>query len=82
MNTITETYINALLADAAYVNLHNIDLATGKTLPTLLSDSEQKAVIALRMTQPQADFITSNFEVVNQELSATGGLMRWFGGGR
>jgi hypothetical protein len=74
MNTINETYINALLADSAYVNLHDVDQATGNVLPTTLTGSALTAAIAARLTQPQADFITSNFEVLNQELSAFGGF--------
>lgn len=44
-------FINALLADASYVNL----------------DSDINARLAERLTQPQADFITANFEVLNQQ---------------
>jgi trimeric autotransporter adhesin len=63
MNTISETYINALLADASYVN----QLA-GKSGATLI------ATLTERMTVSQAKYITDNFEVMNQELSATGGF--------
>jgi RTX calcium-binding nonapeptide repeat (4 copies) len=66
MNTINETYINALLADASYVKLRNDT--------ELLSADAQKAALAARLTQPQADFITANFIVKNQELSPTGGF--------
>ena len=70
MDTINETYVNALLADAAYVNLHD-----GNSNETpLLTGTRLTTVIAARMTQPQAEFITSNFNVVNQELSPTGGF--------
>ncbi len=47
MNT---TYINALLADASYVDL----------------SANINARLADRLTQPLANFITANFEVVNQ----------------
>ena len=69
MNTINEIYINALLADAAYVNMHSILVGN-----PLLIDTELNTAIALRLTQPQADFITTNFDVVDQELSPTGGF--------
>jgi hypothetical protein len=71
MSTINETYINALLADAAYVNMHAL---TGSNADPLLTDAALTARIAARMTQPQADFITTNFEVLNQELSPIGGF--------
>ncbi len=45
------TYINALLADASYVNLA----------------SDINTRLAARLTQPLADFITDNFEVLNQQ---------------
>ena len=73
MNSINEAYINALLANAAFVNLHQVD-ASNNPLPGLLTGSEQTAAITARMTQPLADFITTNFEVLNQELSPTGGF--------
>jgi hypothetical protein len=55
MNTINETYINALLADASYVNLHDY---AGINSDPLKTGTELNAAIAMRMTQPQADFIT------------------------
>lgn len=56
------TYINALLADASYVDLSaNINTR-----------------LANRLTQPLADFITANFEVMNQTGSSDGALS--FGG--
>ena len=60
MNSIRETYISALLADAVYVNLHRLD-ASGNPLPGLLTGAELATTIAARMTDSQADFITSNF---------------------
>jgi hypothetical protein len=49
------TYINALLADASYVELTNPDgsIASANTIKANLKD---------RLTQPLADFITANFE--------------------
>jgi hypothetical protein len=73
MNTINETYINALLADASYVQLLSNSTVQDPT-PRLLSEKDQKAALAARLTQPQADFITANFIVLNQELSPTGGF--------
>ena len=64
MNTINETYVNALLADASYVALsRNGQVVTSSVI---------LANISARMTAPQATFITTNFEVLNQELSDTG----------
>ena len=48
MNT---TYINALLADASYVDL----------------TSDINANLKARLTEPLANFITTNFEVLNQQ---------------
>jgi trimeric autotransporter adhesin len=54
MTTISNTYINALLSDAAYVlSLENKDLATYDKLTT-------------RMTATQAAYIGANFTVLNQ----------------
>lgn len=56
MNSISQTYINALLADATYV--HNIDpLLTDKPLEEKLSD---------RMTPALAKYVSKNFSVVTQ----------------
>ncbi|MEI2614470.1 MAG: hypothetical protein V9G21_05360 [Methylotenera sp.] len=52
MNSI---YINALLADASYVDLNNV------------TDFQLKANLTARLTQPLADFITANFKVLNQQ---------------
>ena len=73
MSMIHESYINALLADASYVRLQQgaDDAPVGQPLKTV---AEQNAAIAARLTQPQADYITTNFEVVDQELSPTGGF--------
>jgi hypothetical protein len=77
MNTINETYINALLADASYVRLQTIpDGGDEKSPPTgiLRTAAQINAALAARLTQPQADFITANFTVLNQVLSPTGGF--------
>ncbi len=58
---INSAYINALLADASYVELTNQN-GEVETDPTII-----KANLALRITQPLANFITTNFEVLNQE---------------
>ena len=50
-NTINETYINALLADASYVELRVNAVAN----------------LTKRLTQPLAEFIVANFEVINQD---------------
>jgi hypothetical protein len=50
VTAMNEAYINALLADASYVNL-------GRDINTRLAE---------RLTQPLANFITKNFEVINQ----------------
>ena len=52
MTTLNVAYINALLADAAYVDR--------------LETSEAHERLALRLTQPLADFVTNNFEVLDQ----------------
>ena len=56
MTTINDAYINALLADASYVN-NLLPNQTGANLAVLL---------AKRMTQELADFIGLNFTVVTQ----------------
>ena len=61
---MNNTYINALLADASYVAMSDQD--------GVLDESDIRARLALRLTQPLADFITSNFTVQNQELSSNG----------
>ncbi len=53
MTTISNTYINALLADATYV--HNLN-----------SGSDLKVDLAPRMTPTIADYISQNFSVVTQ----------------
>jgi hypothetical protein len=70
MNTISETYVNSLLADAAYVNLHD----GNSNADPLLVGTRLTTVIAARLTRPQAEYITANFEVVTQELSPIGGF--------
>ncbi len=54
MSSITENYVNALLADAAYVD----GLSAGVSPDRLVS------LLSVRMTEPQAQFIASNFEVL------------------
>ncbi|RCS56716.1 hypothetical protein [Parvibium lacunae] len=54
--TINQAYINALLADAVYV-----DLTSGMTVADL------KSALAPRMTETQAKFIADNFTVVSAE---------------
>ncbi|WP_037587816.1 hypothetical protein [Stenoxybacter acetivorans] len=62
MNNLNNAYINALLADAAYVaNL------------TTLSGGALAKQLAKRMTEPVANFIANNFEVIDQfDESETG----------
>jgi hypothetical protein len=73
VTAMNNTYINALLADASYVNLDN------------LTELQINANLAARLTQPLADFITANFEVLNQtgvnSLLATDGFSAtaWYG---
>lgn len=55
---INDAYINALLADASYVDLSN---QSG-----VLPEDVIKGRLALRLTQPLADFITENFTVKDQ----------------
>ncbi len=60
MTTINDTYINALLADAAYADdLH--DGLSGETLRDFLAPT---------MTQPQAAFIAANFSIVSHNESS------------
>jgi hypothetical protein len=67
MNTIQSTYINALLADAAYT--HFID---EKNKP-LASGTIQSNLTTL-LTQTQANYLLANFDVLTQTLSPTGGF--------
>ncbi|MBN8476771.1 hypothetical protein [Sulfuritalea sp.] len=60
MTTINDTYINALLADAAYVT------------QLVNQDPDLAAKLAARMTQPQATFIAANFSVASHIESTTG----------
>jgi hypothetical protein len=64
---LNTAYINALLADASYVKLTKAD---GGVAP----DADIKSNLADRLTQPLADFITANFEVLNQENTFDGGF--------
>jgi hypothetical protein len=61
MGSINNAYINALLADAAYVD----NLRDG------LAGSELAAELKPSMTEPQAQFIAANFEVLSN--ATTGG---------
>ena len=61
MSNISSAYINAILADAAYIDMKTgiIDvenMQTDDALPT-------------RMTSPLAKFIADNFEVINTRLA-------------
>ncbi|WP_037586365.1 hypothetical protein [Stenoxybacter acetivorans] len=56
MNKLNSVYINALLADAAYVE----DLAT-------LTGGALADALETRMTKPVANFIGNNFEVITQQ---------------
>ena len=60
MTTINDTYINALLADAAYAD----DLHDG------LSGENLRDFLAPTMTQPQAAFIAANFSIVSHNESS------------
>ena len=60
MNNISSIYVNAFLADAAY-----IDLPRGKIDP----DADIYKVLSKRMTSPLAKFIADNFEVIGNRLS-------------
>jgi Ca2+-binding RTX toxin-like protein len=73
MNNIKDAYVNALLADASYVRLHTGGDEEGPMTP-LRTDEDLINAIAARMTRTQAIFITDNFELLNQELSLTGGF--------
>jgi len=56
MNTINNAYINALLADAAY-----IDLTKG------ISNADLGKALNEPLTKSQAQFIATNFEVIASE---------------
>jgi hypothetical protein len=68
------TYINSLLADAAYVNLREIDLITKTPLPTLLTGIPLLNALTADLTQPQATYLLANFDILTQTLSPTGGF--------
>lgn len=61
MNLITNTYINALLADAVYVK--NISAGT-----------LDAAIFKDRLTATQANYLAANFTVVTSNQSANGGF--------
>ena len=54
MPSMTDNYVNALLADAAYVD----GLSAG------ISSDRLASLLNVRMTEPQAQFIKSNFEIL------------------
>ena len=57
---MNDAYINALLADASYVNgLEEVNI---------------NSLLTTRLTKPLADFITNNFDVLSQTNSADGGF--------
>ncbi len=59
MTTINDTYINALLADAAYAD----------GLQENLTPEALAGKLTLRMTEPQAAFIAANFSIVSHNES-------------
>ena len=59
MSGISSIYINALLADAAYVNLSVGIIGSIRT--------KEKDDLSKRMTAPLAKFIADNFEVISNE---------------
>ncbi|UIN22213.1 hypothetical protein [Herbaspirillum frisingense] len=67
MNTVKTTYVNALLADASYVNLRNGD-------GIITEQSELRSSLAASLTQPQAEFLLLNFDILTQTLSPSGGF--------
>lgn len=66
MNTIQNAYVNALLADASYVALWDKD--KNEILPEVASN------LTAALTQPQADYLLNNFDILTQTLSPTGGF--------
>jgi hypothetical protein len=58
ITTMNDAFINALLADASYVDL----------------GVNPNSALALRLTQPLADFITQNFSIKNQEINPNDGF--------
>ncbi|PLY60943.1 hypothetical protein HBH1_00882 [Herbaspirillum sp. BH-1] len=67
MNTVKTTYVNALLADASYVTLRNGD-------GIITEQSELRSSLAASLTQPQAEFLLLNFDILTQTLSPSGGF--------
>lgn len=59
MTTIRDTYINALLADAAYAQ----NLRDG------LSNDELASQLKTRLTAPQAAFVAENFRIASHHDS-------------
>lgn len=78
MKIINDTYINALLANASYIRLQTrpLGFSNDDAPPTgiLRSTSEQLEALTESLTAPQAKYLLDNFEVLNQELSPTGGF--------
>ncbi len=67
ITAMNNAYINALLSDAAYVDLIG---QNGAVLP----ENNINDNLALRLTQPLADFITENFTVKDQEINPNDGF--------
>lgn len=61
MTSINETFINALLADASYVQLSSNGI--------LFNEAGLLTALGNRLTPSLAQFFVNNFEVLNQELS-------------
>ncbi len=66
MATINNSYINALLADASYVQLS----ANG----IVFDDSSLLSSLSNRLTSPLAESLLSNFDILSQELSVDNGF--------
>ncbi|MGY0195974.1 type I secretion C-terminal target domain-containing protein [Leptothrix sp. BB-4] len=68
MNTIQASYANALLADASYLTLWDTDKKQLLPADTIRNN------LTARLTQPQADYLLANFDILTQTLSPTGGF--------
>src|SRR3546814_263680 len=66
ITAMNEAYINALLADGSYSLLRDQN--------GVLAEARINESLALRLTQPLADFITQNFTVINQEIASSDGF--------
>ena len=74
MRYIQSTYINALLADASYVRLQTGDEDTPPTGVVSLDVTRLGNRLAASLTQPQANRLLSNFEILTQTLSPSEGF--------